>query len=128
MGYLFTIKFSSVVEEIRKYIKKSIDTDKCNGYVWYKDNGFHWYDNEDGYVSWYDCERDILKISEKFPVVLITVYKEHESNSFTDYYDCKAYDNTDLTVQYFKNGKCTEEKPAKITVTFEEFTDEKLLS
>ena len=62
-----------------------------------------------GYKTWLNCERDISMISEKFPDVLITVYREHE--------DCC------LTVQYFKYGKFIKEMSCQITISFEKFDE-----
>ena len=114
MGYLFTIKFNSNEEEIRKYIKTLKKEDK--------DDGFDWCEN-DGYVRWNNYERDISRISGKFPNVLITVYQEHEDNGLTDYYDGRTYKNSSLTVQYFKYDKFTKEKSAKIIIKFDDFSD-----
>ena len=122
MGYLFTVKFDSDEEEIKEYIKELKKADK-NEY-----NGFDWCEPKDGYVSW-DYVRDICRVSERFPRVLITVYKEHEDNELEDYYDGRTYKNSSLTVQYFKYGKFTEEKSSKITISFDSFneSDEKYL-
>lgn len=121
MGYLFTIKFDSNEEEIREYIEILKVNEKYDE--------FEWCENEDGYVSWFEYERDISRISEKFPTTLITVYQEHESVSLSDYYDGRIYDDFTLTVQYFKYGKFTKEKHVKIILKFDEFNelDEKML-
>jgi hypothetical protein len=115
MGYIFTIKFDSNEKEIKKYIKELKKADK--------DDGFDWCEREDCYVRWDNYERDISRVSEKFPNVLITVYQEHEDNSLGDYYDGRTYKNSSLTVQYFKYGKFTKEKTAKITISFDEFNE-----
>lgn len=128
MGYIFTIIFYSDDEEIKKYIKELQEADKAKNIDKY--DRFDWYDPYDGYVSWDNYERDISRVSEKFPDVLITVYQEHEDNSLTDYYDGRTYKNDSMTVQYFKYGKFTKEKKAKITISFDAFNemDEKILS
>ena len=106
MGYqtLFRIDFSSSEQEIRKYIDK----------LFYDPNGdFFW--NDDEYVGWDNYERDILRISKKFPNVLITVRGQGEC------YDLIS-DNVDIDVwvQYFRGGKTTPAKQAEINVSFAE--------
>jgi hypothetical protein len=115
MGYMFTIKFNSDDRKIMDYIEELVKADK--------DDGFIWYDRFDGYVMWDNYERDISKISEKFPNVLITVYQEHEDNELENCYNGEIYINSSLTVQYFKYGRFTEEKPARIIISFDEFNE-----
>jgi len=122
MGYIYNIKFSSNDIEIEKYVEILKKEDKNIS------DGFIWCDRYDGYVTWDNYERDISRVSEKFPNVLITLYQEHEDNGLSDYYDGRIYKNSSLTVQYFKYGKFTKEKSAKITISFDAFNEKILLS
>lgn len=126
MGYIFTIKFDSNEEEIMEYIKQLKEGEE-NMDIYER---FDWCDSDDGYVCWDHYQRDISRLSEIFPHVLITVYQEHEDNSLEGYYDGRTYKNDSMTVQYFKYGKFTKEKAAKMTISFDSFNeiDEELLS
>jgi len=129
MGYIFTIEFDSKDQEIKAYIEQLKKEEKENKSIDEYDK-FDWCDRYDGYVRWDNYEKDISRVSEKFPNVLITLYQEHEDNELSDYYDGRIYENSNMTVQYFKYGKFTKEKPAKITISFDWFNDddEKFLS
>ena len=69
-------------------------------------NGFYWY--QGNMCKWYDYEKDILHVSNKFPDVLITVNGNGE-------------DDDDKWVQYFLGGMKTPVYQAKIVVTYKEF-------
>src|SRR5436189_5006881 len=103
MGFIFTIKFDSNEEEIKKYIKELKEADKIK--YSNENDRFFWPDSKYGYIAQDNYKRDISRVSEKFPDVLITVYQEHEDNELTDYYDGRTHKNDSMTVQYFKYGK-----------------------
>lgn len=118
MGYLtlFKITYSERTEEIRAYALALSDANILN-----KD-GFYY--NDEGEVKWYNYENDMLRLSSQFPDVLITVKGQGEDHDML----CKYYDDPkcDVWIQYFKAGKCTEQKRAVIIINFEDFDENNL--
>ena len=124
MGYLtlFTINFSHNKDAILKYIEKLLAKEKVRfenfkeKYKNLKANDFYlqisykedFYWNTQECVKWYDYEADVLRISNKFPDVVISVYGNGE-------------DDGDKWVQYFYNGKKTVVYVAKITIEYKDF-------
>lgn len=125
MGYitLFKIKYSHNKKEIKKYIKQLLEEErikedehmmKHNQDILSSTYEPDFYYNTSEWVKWYNYERDILKISNQFPDVLIKVYGKGEEDD-------------DRWVQYFKNGKCSDVLYATITIKYKKFK-ESLLS
>ncbi len=109
MGYLtvFNITYSDKTEEIRKYAEKLSDDNIMNN-----DNGFYY--NDGDFVKWHNYQRDMLYLSKEFSDVLITVKGEGEEDN-------------DRWIQFFKGGKCTNQKMATITIIYDEFNDNDLI-
>ena len=111
MGYYtrFRIMYSHREKEIRELIKKLLESD---------DGTFFWAENEE--VKWYDYEENVLKVSNHFPDVLITVYGAGEESNLLE-------NDADVWVQYFQGGKKTKVHPAKVQITYSPFNARELL-
>ena len=125
MGYLtlYKIKFSHNKNAIREYINNLLEEEKkkIDNYALENPNDLHmpivhkcdFYWNTNEYVKWYDYDDDILRVSNEFKDVLITVYGNGE-------------DDGDKWVQYFYNGRKTAVYAAKIIIKYKDFSEKDL--
>ena len=94
----YTIEYSDKTKLINEYTK-------CK-FGWDLDSDFL---QDPAGIKWSEYYEELLKVSKKFPDVLITVYGDsHE-------------DDEDKWVQYFYNGMKTLILPAKIKISYTKF-------